>query len=395
MRQPVHILFVVNQAEFFLSHRLPLALAAQAAGFEVDVATPESTAVEGIRRAGLRHHPVPFSRRGLRPLTELGALWALFRLYRSLRPQVVHHVTIKPVIYGSIMARLTRVPAVVNAVSGLGYIFISRGIGAKMLRQCVKWAYRLAFGHSNIKVIFQNRDDLQLFIEDGLVNEKNCILVRGSGVDLNRFVPKDEPRGKPVVLFASRLLRDKGVCDFVEAARRLSTSGIDARFVLVGDTDTGNPASLGPGTVKRWHEDGTIEWWGARSDMPSVLRQARIVCLPSYREGLPKILAEAAACGRAIVATDVPGCREIVQHENNGLLVPPRNVEALASALMLLLQDDCLTRRMGRRGREIAEKDFSVEQVISKTLQIYHDLINAVQSRERLSTSARKISNRQ
>jgi glycosyltransferase involved in cell wall biosynthesis len=369
------LLFVVNQAEFFLSHRLPLALAAKREGYDVHIATPISAGVAVIQAAGLTHHAVSFSRKGMHPFSELSSLGALFRLYRKLRPDIVHHVTIKPVIYGGAMARVAGVLAVVNAVSGLGYVFISRGLKAAFLRRTVRRAYRFALNHSNSRVIFQNNDDLELFTRDNLVRPQQAILVRGSGVDLKRFAPTKPAKGTPVVLFASRLLRDKGAREFVEAARALQSGGVQARFVLVGDVDPGNPASLSTDTVKGWHQERVIEWWGQREDMPAVFAQVHIVCLPSYREGLPKVLIEAAACGRPIVATDVPGCREIVRHNDSGLLVPAKDSRALANALRQLVTDPALRERMGRRGREIAAQEFGLERVVAETLAVYRTLL--------------------
>lgn len=390
------LLFVVNQTEFFLSHRLPLAVAAKRHGYDVHVATPISPGLTVIREAGLTHHAVAFSRKGMRPFAELSTLHALFRLYRRLRPDIVHHVTIKPVIYGSIVARLARVPAIVNAVSGLGYVFISRGLKAAFLRCVVRWAYRFALKHPNSRVIFQNSDDLALFTSDKLVQPRQATLVKGSGVDLQRFKPKEQPKGPAVVLFASRLLRDKGICEFVEAARTLENDSVEARFVVVGDVDRGNPASLSTENVNSWQKEGVVEWWGPCSDMSAVFAQIHVVCLPSYREGLPKVLIEAAACGRPIVATDVPGCREIVRHNDNGLLVPANDSVALANALRELIIDPALRKRMGRQGREIAEHGFGLEKVISETLVVYEHVLTNSSARKapasQRESSARSVS---
>jgi glycosyltransferase involved in cell wall biosynthesis len=388
------LLFVVNQTEFFLSHRLPLALAAQHEGYEVHIATPTSPGVTAIREKDLLHHDVPFSRRGMHPLKEAATLRALLRLYRSVRPDIVHHVTIKPVLYGSLMARLTGVPGVVNAVSGLGYVFISRGFRAILLRSVVRAAYRLALHHGNSRVIFQNRDDPGFFAQKHLIDAERAVVIKGSGVELDRFVPTPEPSDPPVVMFASRLLRDKGVREFVEAAGTLRRSGVQARFVLVGDIDPGNPASLSTETVKGWCDESTIEWWGRRDDMPHVLAQAHIVCLPSYREGLPKILIEAAACGRPIVATDVPGCREIVRDGENGLLVTVRNAEALSAAIKKLIEEPLLRRRMGEQGRRIAAQEFGLEQVIAETLLVYQGLLKKNDPYEIAKTRAPTLSDR-
>ena len=370
------ILFVVNDAPFFLSHRLPLALAARAVGYEVHVATPRSARVEIILSHGLQHHVIPLSRQGMRVFTELRSMAALWWLYRRLQPDLVHHVTIKPVLYGGLAARLAGVPAMVSAVTGLGYVFANQSGQAVRLRRFVKEAYHLALGHPHSRVIFQNPDDQALFIGDGLVSPERASLICGSGVDLSVFASRDEPKGDPpVVMLASRMLWDKGVGEFVEAARCLRGEGVAARFVLVGDSDPGNPSAVPKEQLESWRDHRVVEWWGARDDMPATLAQAHLVCLPSYREGAPKVLLEAAACGRAIVTTDTPGCREIVKQGVNGLLVPVRDGVALAGAVRRLLDDPEERQRMGAAGRRRAEQEFAIEKVIESTLDLYRDLL--------------------
>ena len=371
------LLFTVNDAGFFLSHRLPIARAAASAGFHVHVATAPGPAVAAIEAEGFAHHPVALSRRGVNPLREVWVPWSLFRLYRSVKPDLVHHVTIKPVLYGGIAARLAGVPAVIAAVSGLGFVFLDRGRGAGVLRNLVRALYRFALRQRNGRVIFQNDDDRAEFIARRLVAQEDCVLIKGSGVDLDLFRPSPEPEGPPVVMLASRMLRDKGVGEFVEAARRLRDAGTEARFVLAGDTDPGNPTAIPRAQVQQWHDEGLVEWWGYREDMAAVLAQAHVVCLPSYREGLPKVLIEAAACGRAIVASDVPGCREIARGGDNALLVPLRDGPALAEAIAQLLSDGELRRRMGARGREIVDAEFSLTGVVEQTLALYRSLLQS------------------
>ena len=368
-------MFTVNDAGFFLSHRLPIAQAAAAAGYDVQVATAPGPAVEQVRAQGLIHHAVPLSRRGLNPFAELRTLWSLARLYRRLRPELIHHVTIKPVLTGGLAARLAGAPAVVSAVSGLGYLFITRGWGAAALRGVIKAGYRLALKRHGARVIFQNPDDRRKFLDQGLVDHEASVLIKGSGVDIARFVPEPEPEGPPLVVLPARMLRDKGVSEFVEAARALRGEGLGARFVLAGDSDPGNPTAIPETRLRAWQDEGVVEWWGYRADMPAVLAQAQIVCLPSYREGLPKSLIEAAACARPIVSCDVPGCREIARAGENALLVPPRDAKALAEALRALLGDPDLRRRLGARGRAMVEAEFSLERVIAQTLELYAALL--------------------
>ena len=369
-------MFTVNDAGFFLSHRLPIAQAAAAAGYEVHVATAPGPAVERVRDQGLAHHAVPLSRRGLNPFAELRTLWSLARLYRRLRPELIHQVTSKPVLLGGLAARLAGAPAVVSAVSGLGYLFITRGWAAAALRGLIKLGYRLALRRPGARVIFQNPDDRRKFLDQGLIEAGADVLIKGSGVDTARFAPSPEPDGEPLVVLPARMLRDKGVAEFVAAARALRAEGVQARFALAGDSDPGNPTAIPETQLRAWQDEGLVEWWGYRADMPEVLAQAHIVCLPSYREGLPKSLIEAAACARPIVSCDVPGCREIARAGENALLVPPRDAEALAGALRELLGDPELRRRLGARGRALVEAEFSLERVIEQTLALYAALLD-------------------
>ncbi|RMD65445.1 MAG: glycosyltransferase family 1 protein [Alphaproteobacteria bacterium] len=378
-RRAPRLLFTVNDAAFFVSHRLPIARAAAAAGYDVHVATAPGAAVSEIVSAGLIHHRVPLSRSGLNPGAEIRTFLALATLFRRLRPDLVHLVTIKPVIYGGLAARLTRCPAVVSAVPGLGSLFVARGVSAAVLRAGATFAYRLALGHRHGRVIFQNPDDRDWFIGRGLVKRDRWVLIKGSGVDMARFAPMPEPPeslGPPVVVLPARMLRDKGVAEFVAAARALRARGVAARFVLVGASDPGNPTAIPESDLRAWHAEGTVEWHGPAADMPAVLAGAHIVCLPSYREGLPKSLIEAAACARPIVATDVPGCREIARHGENALLVPPRDAAALAEALARLIAEPALRRRLGARGRAIAEAEFALDSVIDQTLALYRTLLD-------------------
>lgn len=372
----MRVLYVVNDASFFLSHRLPLALATQGEGFDVHVATPQSDDVEKLLAAGLTFHPIPLTRRGSILREEVASVIALYRLYRKVKPDLVHLVTIKPVLYGGIAARLAGVPAVVSALTGLGYVFIAQGLKASVMRLFVKGAYRFALGHTNGRVIFQNPDDRSSFLKSRLIDARQTVLIKGSGVDMTQFSPTSEPPGPPLVVFAARMLWDKGVGEFVEAAKYLCELGINARFALVGDTDSGNPAAVPNSQLEIWKKSGVVEWWGQHTNMPMVFAQSHVVCLPSYREGLPKVLIEAAASGLPIVTTDVPGCREIVRHDENGLLIPVRDVAALAEALRRLIEDAVLRRRMGARGREIAIAEFSVERVVSETLDVYRQLLS-------------------
>lgn len=369
------LLFVVNNPAFFMSHRVPVALAAQRAGYDVHVATMDGPAVADIEALGMTHHAIPMTRSGKHPLQELGTLLALLRLFRHVRPQVVHLVTIKPVLYGGIAARLARVPGMVAAISGLGFVFLSNSLKMRLVRAVVARLYRLALGHRNSRVIFQNGADRDLLKSLGAVRDEQVVLIRGAGVDLDLCRALPEPPAPPVVVtMVARLLRDKGVQEFVQAARLLRERGVPVTMRLVGGVDAGNPASATPAEVEAWQREGCVEALGERADVPQLYADSHIAVLPSYREGLPKSLIEAAACGRAVVTTDVPGCRDAIDPGKTGLLVPVRDPQALADAIARLAGDATQRQAMGAAGRALAEREFSIERVARIHVDLYDTL---------------------
>lgn len=369
------LLFVVNVDWFFLSHRLPLAIAARDAGLRVVVAAADTGQADEIKAAGLDFVPLPFSRSGTGLLHELRSLLTLRTLYKQLRPDLIHHVTIKPVLYGSIAARTLGSIPTVNAISGLGFMFSERE-QARRLRRLTELLYRLALDQDNTRVIFQNPDDALALRRLGVAREEQSVLIRGSGVDCEVFRPTPKVDGVPMLVLASRMLWDKGVGEFVEAARILQDDGIKARFVLVGDSDDGNPTSVPRQQLQAWHDEGVIEWWGYRSDMHNVFSEAHVAVLPTfYPEGLPKVLLEAAASGLPMIATDVPGCREIVREGENGLLIEPRNSAQLAEAMRCLILHVELRREYGARARDIAVTEFSLDIVVQQHLELYSELL--------------------
>jgi glycosyltransferase involved in cell wall biosynthesis len=369
----LNVLFFANSDWYLYNFRLALLQGVRAGGHEVVLVSPPGEYVARLQEAGFRWLCLPLKRAGADPIRECLAVLRLIRLYRCEKPDLVHHFTLKCALYGSLAAHFAGIKAVVNAITGVGYIFASTDFRAKLLRPFVSLLCRIGF--RNTQVIFQNPENKKMFIGHGIVSEDNSHLIRGSGVDTNRFVPSPEPSGVPVALLAGRMLWDKGVAEFVEAAHRLKAEGVIGRFVLVGGCDPENPAAVPRESLEEWRRTGTAEWWGQREDMPMVFSHSHLVCLPSYGEGVPRVLIEAAASGRAIVATDVPGCREVVRHGENGLLVPPRNPEALAEAIATLLKDPALRARMGARGREIAVQEFSEERMVRETLEVYRELL--------------------
>ena len=370
--RPKRLLFLLNDAPFFVTHRLAVAIAARAVGFEVHVAVPfEARAAATIRAAGILLHDVPLRRGARAPAGELRLIAAYWRLIGTLQPDVVHAVTMKPVLYGGLVARLRGVTAVVHAVTGLGYLFVSAGPLAWLQRKLVLALYRLSLGHPNARAIFQNPDDRDLFLRRRVVRPDSTVMIRGCGVDTREFPYTPEPPGPPLVLFPARIIGDKGVREFVSAARILKDFGVKATFRLLGRTDPDNPTNVAESEVRAWEAEGVVEWRGFSTEMPIELALSHVVCMPSYREGLPRVLIEAAAVGRPIVTTDVPGCREVVRDGDNGVLVPVRDPVALAKALRRLLDDKRLRAAMGARGRARVMAEFSVESFVADSLAVY------------------------
>jgi glycosyltransferase involved in cell wall biosynthesis len=366
----VKILLFANTDWYLYNFRLALAQSLREQGDEVVLVSPDGSYASRLQELGFRWVRFPMRRGGLNPLAEIATIVRLSGLYRKEKPDLVHQFTVKCVLYGSLACRLLGIRAVVNSVTGLGYVFMGSRGARRWMRRFIVSFYRLVLRRT--WVIFQNPDDRSIFLANHLIDPGRAALIRGSGVDTQRFTPRPEPVGVPIIILPARMLWDKGVGDFVEAARLLQAEGLRARFVLVGDSDPGNPAAVPVSRLRDWEKTGVIEWWGWREDMEAVYAQAQIVCLPSSREGLPKILIEAAACGRPIVASDVPGCREIVRTGENGLLVPAHDAPALAVALKDLIQDGEMRRSMGITGRKIAEEEFSTGLIISQTLDVYH-----------------------
>ncbi len=370
------ILLLVTEDWYFWSHRLSLARKLRDSGAEVIVMTRINDLGDTIRGEGFQVVPWDICKGSLNPIREASAIWQVIRAYRHTKPDLVHHVALKPIAYGGVAALICEIPAI-NTVAGLGEVFLSRSRFMLPFRYCLLALLRIGSGNRSSITILQNEQDRETLVRLGAIAEGRSRLIKGSGVDVSSFCPRPEPTGTPVVVLASRMLWSKGVGEFVEAARFVRQQGISARFALVGEPDVTNPKAITTEQLSAWRDFGLVEWWGHRSDMVEVFGGANVVCLPSYREGVPRVLVEAAACGRAIVTTDVPGCREIVRHGENGLLVPVRNGEALASAIAALLQDPAMRASMGRRGREIAVREFSEEKILRETLQVYGELLGS------------------
>lgn len=368
------VVFLVTEDWYFWSHRLPIARAVRDAGARVVVAARFADHAERIRGEGFEIASIPFDRAGLNPVRDLATIFAIARLYRRLRPDLVHHVAVKPVLFGGLAARLAGVRNVVSAMAGLGFLFINEKMRTRVIRRVFLATLRRFDRGAAACTIVQNDDDREIFERAGLA-ASHIVTIRGSGVDTKAFRPASEPPAAPVVaVCVSRMLWDKGIGELVEAARLLRTRGEPVRIRLVGGTDL-NPASVPEAALEAWAREGIVEVAGHMADIAGEYRRAHIAVLPSYREGLPKSLLEAAACGLPMVATDVPGCREICRHEVTGLLVPVRDPAAIADAVARLCRDPALRGRLGAQARKIAEDEFSEETVVSRTIGLYEKML--------------------
>ncbi|SFS08183.1 Glycosyltransferase involved in cell wall bisynthesis [Dyella sp. OK004] len=374
------IVLFANTDWYLYNFRRSLALALRDAGHQLLLLSPPGPYGEKLQALGLRWEPLPMERRSLNPLREIGLLRHLVRVLRRERPALVHGFTIKCAVYGSLAARMAGVPARVNAVAGMGYVFTSSDLKARLLRPVVRGLLRLALDGESARLILQNSDDIALFEKAGLIDPARIRLIRGSGVDCARFTQRSGVRaaGPLRVLLAARLLWDKGLQEYVTAARQLLTEGRAIHFLLAGDPDPGNPAAVPESTVQFWVNEGLMTWLGHVDDMVGLLSSADVVVLPSYREGLPKTLIEAAACGLPLITADVPGCREVVTDGVDGLLVPVRDGDALADAIRRLQDDPALARRLGEAARMKAHAEFDEQIVVRRTVDVYRELCGPV-----------------
>lgn len=364
--------FLVTEDWFFASHFWARARAAQKAGWRIVLISRAGSHAAAIRASGIEFIPLDIGRKSLNPLKGLSFTLRLALIYRRIKPNIAHHVALKPIILGGVAAWLARVPALVNAPVGLGFVFASTSRLALALRPLVKFGLRVALNPRHGMAIFENPDDLEFMVQDHLVRQEQTRLIRGAGVDVMQFSPAPEVAGKVRVLLAARLIHEKGILDFVQAAQLLKGQ---AEFCIAGAPDHSNPNPVHEHELKEWEAAGIISWLGPVTDMAALLRGIHIFTLPSiYREGLPKVILEAMACCRSVIATNIPGCREAVVNEETGLLVPPHNPEALAQALGRLIAAPDLRARMGIAGRERVMMYFSDKVVCEQTLEVYNHL---------------------
>lgn len=377
--RPRALLFA-NTDWYLFNFRKSLSEAIRAADWDVVLVSPPGVYGPQLRTLGFEWISFDFSPGSVNPLREAGVVARLARLYRLQQPTLAHHFTIKCVIYGSLAARMVPSTAVVNAITGAGYVFSQDNLTARLVRHPIEWAYKAALSRDNSRVVFQNGADQEMFLRDGLVDERKTSVIRGSGVNCELFRPPaietERADGQVRVLLATRLLRDKGIFEYARAAEILKSQYPAAEFLIAGSLYPDNPASLSESELDAITAQEAVTYLGHVSDMPKLLRSVDIVVLPTtYAEGTPRVLIEAAASGRPVVATDVPGCRGLVEDGRTGFLVPPRDPEAVATALKRLLDDKALRQRLGQAGRDIVLDGFEESIVLRRTFDVYRELI--------------------
>lgn len=371
------VLFFVNDLPAFFIQRLNLAQHVKESGYEVIIASPENQKVDDLKELGFSHQTIPVNRKSLNIFSGIVVIYRLIRIIKKIKPDILHNVSSKQVIYGSIAARICGVKKIINLINGLGWIYVERrGIAVKILRSLVSTLYKLALSNKNIIVIFQNPDDKQYFLDRNILDESQIKVILGSGVNTDKYKPSVEEiptnQSKIKIIFLSRMLWVKGVKYLIDAVRILKSRSLEFELNLVGQPDLGNPDSIPYKTLESWEKNGLINYKGFINDPIKIIQSADVVVLPTYlREGVPLSLIESASCGKPIVTTDVPGCREIVIDGLNGFLIPPKDTIALSESLEKLIINEPLRKKFGEESRKLALKSFSKEIVNKKTLELY------------------------
>ncbi len=374
----VKFLMILNDIAWFWSHRLPLADDILKKGWQLHLATNKAESDPTLAKMGVKGCALPKAGRGSDVIGQLALMWAIYKAIKKVRPTIIHTITIRYAFYTGMVTRLIGYFPVTFTVAGLGSLYTAPGIKAKILRFIAIPLLKFAFGGKGKFVIFQNPDDQKVMVDANIIDIDRTTVIRGSGVNLKEFpyMPYVKTSEPPIILFTSRLLREKGITDFIEAARLLRKKGVKARFAVAGNVYPDNARSLTKEEMQTYHDEGVIEWLGQCDDMPDLLARSMMVVLPSYYgEGVPKVLLEAAAVGRPIISCDAPGCREAVEHQINGELVLPKCPEDLAGAIEKLIQDPELCQAYGIAGRKRVEEDFHVGAVNAQTIKVYEDLL--------------------
>lgn len=377
-QKDIKFLMILNHLDWFWSHRLPLADAILKRDWKLFVVTNGAESDPKLQKMGVKGCALPKLGRSLNPFSQLALMWGMYKTIKTIQPDVIHAITIRYAFYAGLVTRLIGYKPVTFTVAGLGSLYTAPGLKMKLLRLIALPLIKFAFGGRGKFIIFQNPDDRNAMLKANVVKEDRATIIRGSGVDLKEFsyLPYVETKEEPIILFTSRLLKEKGITDFIEAARLLKEEGVKARFQVAGNVYPDNARSMTSAEMNKFHEDGIIEWLGQMDDMPDLLNRSMMVVLPSYYgEGVPKALLEAASIGRPIVTCDAPGCREAVEHEVNGELVLPQCPTDLADTIKKLISDPDRRHCYGAAGRKRVEEDFHVDSVVNRTMAVYDKLL--------------------
>jgi len=363
------IVLFTNTSWNIFNYRINLIEVLESEDHDVLLLAPEDDYTQHLLEAGYHWKHFPISRKGMNPIIEINTIRELKIIYSEYEPDICFHYTPKCVLYGSLIAKKLHIPIIMNTITGLGYLFSGSRMRYPIIRETIQLWYHWAL--KNTKVIFQNRENMELFIQKKITDRKDCFLIPGSGVNIHKFFPLPETNDTPIVLFPARLIKEKGIFVFIEAAKILIKTKVHAKFVVVGKIDYGNPSAISEEVLNQWIESGIIEWWGWQSDMAEVFQNCHIICLPTYyNEGIPKTLIEAAACGKPIITSDTPGCREIVHDNVNGLLIQTQNSKILAEAIEKLLINPALRITMGLEGRKLVVANFQSQIIVSKVIDV-------------------------
>ena len=368
------ILFIVNLDKFFISHRLPIAISLKDIGYEVHIASKFTNRENYLKNLGFFTHDLPIKRSSISLASNFLTFVKIFKLIFSLKPNLIHLITIKPILFGGIISHFFKKISIVVSVSGLGFVFSDKGRFSKIRKNFIIFLYKIVFLNKKIRVIFQNQYDREKLINITQLKKENTILTYGSGVNLKTFSVTSNKNDKtPIALFAGRLLISKGILDFIEASKHFT----NIRYVISGGFDFDNPDCIDPMVIDKVTQEGIVEYWGYSNKMPNIINESSIVVFPSYYgEGLPKILIEAAACGKPVVTTDHPGCRDAIIDNVTGLLVPIKSPISIANAIRTIINNNDLKTSMGKEARLLAEKKFSIDNVVAKHLGIYNELVD-------------------
>lgn len=370
------IIFLVNTDSFLVSHRLPIADKMLKSGYEVHIATEFSKYKDMLIKKGFKVHNINFNRNSMNLLRSLFVLFQIIHLIFKLKPDILHLISLKPIIFGGLVTFIFPIKLLVFSITGLGSMFIENSFFYKIRLFFFTFLYRIVFLNSNLKVILQNNDDLKYLASKAKLNKNKVVMIKGSGVNLNDYKPSKIPKKFPIILMASRLIKDKGVEEFIKAAKYLKKKKFKGEFYLVGDVDFNNPSAVSKNLISLNHKKKILRYFKYRIDISKFIKKSTIVVLPSYREGFPKILMEAAACVRPIITTNVPGCKDAIINNKTGILVPPKNYKALGDAINKLSQDKKKIEKFASEARKYAIANFSIKDVISKHILIYKKLNN-------------------